>query len=216
MSLIHDIIKIKYTRLGYLPNYPYHLISDEEMFDAFIDLSYTGEDSTSGSDSDDGSSDYSDSSVERFFENTYPNPFLARDIVVDSSGDQTSLRAVYRKLKLYIVDTINEYLAHVGTAEEDKYSIPDWIYTYMLGEVIFNNSEYRDIYDLLVLLDCVNIDNTMTPEEDKDPDGRNNACRRCYEVSTKYISTLTTNIRPPTVFGEPHVIKQLRTSSTEI
>ena len=33
---IHDFIKIMYTDMGYLPNYPYYLISDEEMFDAFL------------------------------------------------------------------------------------------------------------------------------------------------------------------------------------
>lgn len=33
--LIHDYIKITYTELGYLPNYPPYLISDEEMIEAF-------------------------------------------------------------------------------------------------------------------------------------------------------------------------------------
>ena len=33
---IHDLLKIKYVREGFLPDYPYHLISDEEMFEAFI------------------------------------------------------------------------------------------------------------------------------------------------------------------------------------
>lgn len=32
---IHDVIKIKYIREGYLPNFPYHLITDKEMIDAF-------------------------------------------------------------------------------------------------------------------------------------------------------------------------------------
>ena len=36
MTFIHNNIKIKYVNLGYLPNWPYHLISDEEMFDAFM------------------------------------------------------------------------------------------------------------------------------------------------------------------------------------
>lgn len=35
-SFVHDIVKIKYSDEGYLPYYPYHLISDEEMIDAFI------------------------------------------------------------------------------------------------------------------------------------------------------------------------------------
>ena len=34
--MIHDVIKIKLSREGYLPDYPPHLISDEEMCRAFI------------------------------------------------------------------------------------------------------------------------------------------------------------------------------------
>lgn len=33
---IHDLIKIQYINEGYLPNYPYHMITDKEMFDAFL------------------------------------------------------------------------------------------------------------------------------------------------------------------------------------
>ena len=33
---IHDIIKIRYVNTGYLPNYPYYLISDSEMIEAFL------------------------------------------------------------------------------------------------------------------------------------------------------------------------------------
>ena len=36
MILVHDYIKIKYTREGYLPDYPYHMISDDEMIEAFM------------------------------------------------------------------------------------------------------------------------------------------------------------------------------------
>lgn len=76
----------------------------------------------------------------------------------------------------------------------------------MLGEVVYNKPsntdefEYKDMLDLLTLLDSNNIKNEMDIY----------VCRSCYIESTKYISTLTTGIRPPTVFGEPHVIKQLR------
>ena len=34
--MVHDLIKIKLSREGYLPDYPPHLISDEEMCRAFI------------------------------------------------------------------------------------------------------------------------------------------------------------------------------------
>jgi hypothetical protein len=195
MSLMHDIIKIKYTRLGYLPNYPYHLISDEEMFDAFINLY----DDTSGS-GDTSTNPY-------FFDDYYPNPFKDRDIIyVGPTGEQISLRGEYIRLKKYITNLIVEYLNHLGSAEEDNYTIPDWVYSYMLGEVIYNvpgdpdDFEYRSILDLLTLFDSNNINNYISPE----------VCSKCYAESTKYISTLTTGIRPPTVFGEPHVIKQLR------
>lgn len=33
---IHDTIKRLYSNMGYLPGYPYYLISDAEMFDAFL------------------------------------------------------------------------------------------------------------------------------------------------------------------------------------
>ena len=34
-KFVHTLIKIKYINEGYLMNYPYRLISDEEMFNAF-------------------------------------------------------------------------------------------------------------------------------------------------------------------------------------
>lgn len=33
---IHDTIKRMYSNMGYLPGYPYYLITDDEMFDAFL------------------------------------------------------------------------------------------------------------------------------------------------------------------------------------
>lgn len=188
MSLIHDIIKIKYSKLGYLPGYPYHLISDKEMFNAFINLT----------DSEDN--------VDRFFEDNYPNPFAEQDLVyrkLNPQGEvvsEVSLSGEYDKLKAYIIKVIKAYLEYQGTESADLYTIPDWIYTYMLGEVVYNNSTYEDIYDTLALLGANNNDNKFT----------NKDCALCYTTSLKYISTLTSGLRPPTVFGEPHVIKQLR------
>ena len=184
MTLIHDIIKIKYVNLGYIKkNYPYHLISDEEMFNAFIDL---------------GNSDFNDRTTlidpaVRFFDDHYPNPFAEEDY--DYRG--TSLSAEYTKLKTYIVDTINTYLTQ--TAQGYEVTIPNWIYSYMLGEVVYQQSEYLDIQDTLVLLKCFNVDNIFTRE----------ACVSCYAISLNYVSMLSSG-RPATVFGEPHVIKSLR------
>ena len=225
MSLIHDIIKIKYSKLGYLPSYPYHLISDKEMFDAFIHLGNVDEfDATKSYSAGDyvmrntniyvckhdiepGNFNKNDWDIcEYYFETNYPNPFIVNDLVynkLDIQGNvvsSVSLKSEYEKLKSYIISTIIDYLAHQGTESADNYIIPDWIYSYMLGEVVYNNSEYLDIYDTLSLLGANNTDNEFT----------NMACALCYGTSLKYISTLTSGIRPPTVFGEPHVIKQLR------
>lgn len=58
-TLIHSIIKIQYSAKGYLPNYPYHLISDTEMIHAFIS---------------------DDESIPTFFSDMYP---LIDDSLVD-------------------------------------------------------------------------------------------------------------------------------------
>lgn len=192
--LIHDILKIKYVNLGYIKkNYPYHLISDEEMFNAFIDVG-TG-----------FNGNLIDPNV-RFFDMYYPNPFAEEDVIYKKRNakgeviEEISLSGEYTKLKSYIISVIRNYLKYQGTPAADKYTIPDWIYTYMLGEVVYQQSEYLDIYDTLALLGCSNLDNEFTQE----------ACVNCYATSLNYISTLTTGLRPPTVFGEPHVIKNLR------
>lgn len=195
MTLIHDIIKIKYSNLGYLPGYPYHLISDKEMFDAFIDLSvdeYDNEDKIP--------------SGVYFFEDMYSDPFAEEDVFYkktnkkDGTITSISLKGEYKNLRKYIVKVINMYLKYCDTEVSANYTIPNWIYTYMLGEVVYNSSEYLDIYDTLALLGDNSIDNKFT----------NKSCALCYATSLKYISTLTSGTRPPAVFGEPHVIKQLR------
>lgn len=183
MAFAHDIIKIKYSRLGYLPNYPYHLISDREMFDAFIGL--------------DG-----DTSSQTFFHDYYPNPFTDNEVYQkkDYTGKVLGtvvLQDEYLKLVNYIRTIITAYL---DTEDKSVVTIPDWIYTYMLGEVIYTKSEYLDRFDLLKLMGMNNNDNEFTVS----------ACIKCYDTSLRYVSTLTTGLRPPTMFGEPHVIKQLR------
>lgn len=170
--------------MGYLPNYPYHMISDREMFAAFIDLT-----------SDNTSSDPT------FFDATYPNPFSEEDSYYQKHNakgeviEEISLNGEYLRLKQYIIKCINAYLS-----DPERVDIPDWIYTYMLGEVIYVKSEFKDILNLLSALGTSNLNNEFNLA----------SCVQCYATSLKYISTLTSGIRPPTMFGEPHIIKQLR------
>lgn len=177
-SLIHDIIKIKYVNEGYLPDIPYHLISDEEMIEAFMNY--------------DENSGY-------FFDNYY--------VTADPLND------AYDTLVSTIRLLLNRYISDVS----DEKQLPDWIYSYMLGTVISDTSSERDRHDLLVLLDRDNVDDEITDKE-------KSLCLRIsknwiHKLSSdkKYLKILqpnglynTIDVRPPTMFGEPHIIKSLR------
>jgi hypothetical protein len=191
--LIHDLIKIKYAQSGYLPNYPYHLISDEEMCDAFI----------SNVKFDIASSDSNDKyaiikSGEGYFFDTYP--------LLDNS-----MAREYANLVIAIVYQLNE----LKSSNDEDYELPNWIYSYMLGEVISVDSDSKDIHDLIYLMGVDNKSDEFIAE----------SSLSCLETSKKCVkrlsdtTTLQTTIneenitfssRPPTMFGEPHVIKYLR------
>lgn len=160
MNLVHTLIKIKYVREGYLPDWPYHLISESEMCQAFLRES-------------------------GYFYTNYP--------CLDST-----LLSIYTTLYDYIRDTIQQAL----NSKNDEFELPNWIYSYMLGNVISINSNKLDIHDLLVMLNADNIDDEWTPL----------ASRLCYQVSTAWLGKTQGNQieRPPTIFGEMHVIKSLR------
>jgi hypothetical protein len=189
--LLHDIIKIKYVKLGYIvKNFPYHLISDEEMFNAFIEVTPDFPSSIVASDS-------------KFFDMNYPNPFADIDWDNPANAIYQQYNDAYYKLKNYIIARISDYLKYANTTEKDNHLLPSWIYTYMLGEVVYSQSDYLDIQDTLELLGCSNLDNEFTLQ----------ACIACYNTSLRYVSTLNTGDRPPSLFGEPHVIKILRMGS---
>lgn len=167
MSLVHDLIKIKYVREGYLPNYPYHLISDQEMCDAFINNELN------------------------YFDDNYP--------CLD-----TSIQDEYNELKSciqYHISRLNNPLESV--------ELPDWVCSYMLGQVISINSDTLDKHDLLVSLSLDNIDDIFTVA----------ASKSCLQISKEWIKRLNPtkrDHRPPTMFGEPHVIKSIRMNSIDV
>lgn len=165
---IHNLIKIEYVRQGYLPNYPYHLISDREMIEAFI---------------------IDNSEVDSYFTVNYPC------MNTDTFGES------YATLKAAIMYHLNNYLDYETT-------IPDWVYSYMLGTVIGPNTPDREKGDLLTLLNLTN-----------EGDITENVCKSCLSVSEEWVRKLPpgrNDHRPPTMFGEPHVIKALRLNNVDI
>ena len=182
---VHDIIKIKLSRLGYLPDYPPHLISDEEMCDAFLPYVYDDSDPSSG---------YEDSMKAElnFFRDEYP--------LIDSS-----LEDKYIKL----VSEIAYHINLLKNSTEDSYELPDWIYSYMLGHVITESSSQLDKHYLFVMLGTDNDFDEYTVD----------CADACYAESEQWIKKLpvaSRSHRPPTMFGEPHVLKSLRLKQADL
>lgn len=207
---IHDIIKIRYSNDGYLIDYPYHLISDTEMLTAFYDADGAG-----------------------FFTDNYP--CLSEDI------------QFIRSYNLLIL-TIVTYLLLYKHGVID--TIPDWVYSYMLGSSICVNSDKLDIYDLNMQFGIGKTDIFTQACSEACLSESSNVCmgyfRHTMSITTfpasvvddmksiklqyntdtmpeLYNDTVITlydlcrniNIssvfeRPPTMFGEPHVLKSLR------
>ena len=169
MNMIHNIIKMNLVDEGYLPNYPYHMISDTEMCDAFLNES---------------ENDY--------FHYMYP---LVKD----------SLQTEYDTL----VSNIQWHLDQLKSSMDDGYTLPDWVYSYMLGAVVSVHSTQRDVHDLLVLMNVDNLYDEFTPI----------ASESCYNISKSWLDKLPRSQmehRSPTMFGEPHVIKSLRLTQVEV
>lgn len=198
--LINDIIKIKYSNEGYLPNYPPHLISDEEMCNAFLYNEYS------------------------YFYDTYK--------LVNNSLTY-EYEELINSIKFHICRFLSSY-------EPWRKDLPDWVYSYMLGEVVNQSRDQRDRHYLLVGLLSDNIDDELDSKSQY----------QCYQMSKKYVNKLSkqdkflnldselaqydksaqdiinselndkykitrdsnnvVNLRPPTMFGEPHVIKLIR------
>ena len=176
---IHDIIKIKLSRQGYLPNYPPHLISDAEMCEAFLPYDYDPNNPGGG---------YRRCMLAKinYFRDTYPNV-------------AESLLSEYKLL----VQEIAYHLYLLRNTVEVDHLLPDWVYTYMLGEVLGPESPWKDLHDLFVLLGTDNLYDEF--------DARCSVA--CYQESVNWLKKLPSEIRehrPPTMFGEPHVLKSLR------
>lgn len=179
MKFIHDIIKIEYIKQGYLPDYPYHLTSDEEMFDAFIppDDDYAG-----------------------YFGYMYPRPPATYISSANELGHKYDV----------LLASIKYHIAQKKAAP-DTYELPAFVYTYMLGAAVGVRSSLYDIHDIITPLGVGNMDDEYTDV----------AMVAVYNESKAYLDSVqasstveyegsTIDLRPPTIFGEPHVIKSTR------
>ena len=160
---IHDLLKIKYSEEGYLPNYPYRLITDKEMFDAFL------------------------LEDEGYFAINYP--------CIDES-----LRERYDELLDAIKYHIDNYLIN-------NITIPSWVYSFMIGAVISINTDEQEIEYLYTLMNLP-VKQQFTLE----------LAESCYQVSDEWVKKLPAKYdhRPPSVFGELHVVKSLRLTELDV
>lgn len=210
MSLIHDIVKINYMREGYLPSYNPSFIDDSEMCDAFlpVDLKIVGVESD-GSDCccpcfDDGTD--RDLSLDDRLRSYY-------EIVKDSSCyffDNYSLPDDGVKSEyIDLVVAIMYHLYMMKISSDVDTALPNWVYSYMLGATLSENSSQIARHEMLVWLDVDNLYDEFTAE----------VCKACYRESAYWLSKLayqSLDHRPPTVFGEPHVIKSLRLKQADM
>ena len=195
---IHDIIKIKYNREGYLPDFPYHLISDEEMCDAFITLpeslseyitsDYFGPTVAETKTTVDWYQAYLDDTSDiMYFKANYP---LIDDVI----------SVQYKALVNRIFYEIQEFKNNLN----NERILPNWVYSYMLGICIGPESDKLDIHDMISAMGVDNFE-----------DEYNLDCAiECYKISQTWLKKLVVNdgevLRPPTMFGEPHVLKSIR------
>lgn len=148
-----------------------------------------------------------------------------------------------------LVLTIMTYLIRYEYGDID--TVPDWVYSYMIGSTISVNSDKLDIHDLAVQLGTGTVSDSFTPacseaclrESINDNRGYTFQSMNINEFSTEVVEKLKTveliynsdntedlysdtvvtlydlihniNIgkvydRPPTMFGEPHVLRSLR------
>lgn len=173
--LSYDVAKIQLIEAGYLMNYPYHMISDAEMCDAFLKSDGTGA-----------------------FYTLYPKLDDALTTPYDT-----------------LVSSILYHFDQLKTNE--SYVLPNWVMSYLLGSVVSVDSDSRDIADLAVGLH-VNLDD--------DNDFNGDLSKACYVASQLWIQKAgaqqtvqhngqTVYLRPPTIFGEPHVIKYIRLTQVQ-
>jgi len=189
-EFIESVMKIKYIQEGYLPDFPYYLISRDELIDAFF------------STSQDSNDEFIINPNDYFHQNYFlPDGFESLQSVYDVLHNTIQrLLFEWKKLNKSSVNSTEVTIDNV-TYQLVRDELPNWIYSYMLHSVICDSSNQRDKHDLLELLQTPNMVDEFTLS----------AATKCKQISEQWIAKLPLyERRPVTIFGEPHVIKSLR------
>ena len=207
-----DNIKIKYSEEGYLPDYPSHLISNEEMCEAFLPSNAAVK-----------SAQESGETIWSYFEMTYP--------LVNQE-----LQSEYDTL----VNAIKYHFVRFLTKVDSFYSdLPNWVYSYMMGHVVNHQSSQEDRHYFLSGIGMDNIDDIINADvqlqtykfsqkwyNKLSPSSKiSNLATVLSDLSSNDQSILTKEfekwgvvfesndniiIRPPSMFGEQNLIKLIR------
>ena len=124
-----------------------------------------------------------------YFDITYPNISEDRE-------------AEYEALKQFMYSTLDSFV------DTGSY-VPTWIYSYMLGEVTGPKSSSEEIDYLASLIGIDDYSATQSGFSSEMSD-------YCYKVSFEWLQKNKDEHRPPTIFGEPHVIKSLRLKEVNV
>ena len=264
-NLLHDLIKIKYINEGYLPNTPYHQISDNEMIRAFLST-----EDESGFPVTEYDEEYPVFITPRNFDKLGLNGYFIDTYPCPSRDDEDIFQSYIDLLNSIIYATYNYKTGGVGDVNQDgvlnytdimlirrvvagldvftpeewaiadvdgdgdvtmkdvlilrkliKFGhvdsgdkhydvtdiiLPNWVYPYMFGNAVGQYSSIPDKHDLLVMLGT---DNTYDEYDEK-------SAKACLATSREYLNRIGNNLRAPTMFGEPHVIKALRLKESNL
>ena len=208
--LIHDILKIRYTNAGYLINYPYHMVSDAEMFKAFMDNNGAG-----------------------FLADNYPCLSTNPDVI--KAYNQLVLSILYH-IDLFMVLDVNVIpdwiysfmLGSVISVNSDKLDIHDLSvqlgtsnladeFTAACSDACYAESQNwlgGATYDLTIPI-ISGYESIINAMLNAIPVTNNPEGLYTHEINTFYdLAHLENNdkifLRPATMFGEPHVLKSLR------
>lgn len=202
----HDLIKINLIREGYLPNYPYHLISTEEMCDGFywyLSTHYPQPKTAHSSDSITTAWETLCTAIVFYvqimkYDSKYPIPNWVYSYMLGAViGPKSNALDIHDLILPLGVDNL-----------DDEFTVKQETACYEVSKSWILQTKQNTTHKITED-DIVNyhLPTSETPQDD---------------MVKKYLSTLTfytgktIQLRPATIFGEPHIIKSVRLSQLSI